>query len=102
MTQTLKTPPGMCPNCGNTADAGQGYHGGNPFHGPGTGDFTICGHCATLLRFQNAGRLKMLEEEDLEGAPVEFVESLADLQKAAKMHLALQGKGDQTKPKQPN
>lgn len=95
--QNFKMPPFMCPNCGTKLDGATdiGMSGGRP----GKGDFSICLSCATILRFEEGSSLRLAEDSDFDGAPFQFVEALAEMQRMAKMNLAVAGKGDQAKPR---
>lgn len=96
--QNFRTPAFMCPNCWAQLDGATEIGGRGP-GGPSKGDFSICLHCASILRFEEGASLRLAEDGDFENAPLPFVEAIAEMQRMAKMQLSLAGKSDQAKPK---
>lgn len=48
-----------CPGCGSKLTAASGFNGASP----SPGDITICGYCASVLRFGEGLKTTLLEKE---------------------------------------
>lgn len=76
-TPEFRIPPGMCPGCGAILSAGSLSYGEDIEPMPGA--FSVCQHCASILRFQRDLSFRMAEDKDFDGAPMEFMEALAEI-----------------------
>ncbi len=55
------------------------------------GAFSVCQHCASILRFQRDLSFRLAEESDFDGAPEGFLEAMAEIVSSIKTSLKERG-----------